>query len=449
MKKTGGSFLFFLLIIRKYLKGNSRININQRLTRVSNGCQSLLRICSGHILISFVFIFFLTLFVITNYAIADVDKVEIPIRVFYKGVFVDNLNLNDFEVYEDGMLQKVNSLSLIKGINILKQEGASPDSIVTHRNYWLMFQATEWDNKIAEAIDYLFKSVLQSGDTMTLITPMKAYSLSPEAMANKSDEDLAKEMQKIVRKDIQIGNSDYRATLNSLRRIVQSIGGETNKTEADMETDGVGSQFGLEMQIERYKQSLLKLESLRLVDEKKLLDFASSLRAVPGKNFVFFFYQREFRPEINPSVLNTMMSLYQEQPNILNDLQDLFNLYKRDSTINAVDLERAFADSGVNFNFIFMNKESMYMFGAIMREQSEDVFDIFSKIAKATGGRALMTQNPAVSFQAAADFSEKYYLLSYSPTAETAKESSFRKIEVKLKKGPGYEIYHQVGYYYR
>lgn len=75
-------------------------------------------------------------------------------------------------------------------------------------------------------VDLLFQSLLLPGDTITLVTPMKPYSLAPDALARKSKAALSKEMQKILRKDIQQGGGDYRDTLRDLRRVVRAIGGD-------------------------------------------------------------------------------------------------------------------------------------------------------------------------------------------------------------------------------
>jgi len=46
-----------------------------------------------------------------------VVNIEVPVRVFDRGKFVDNLTIDDFEVYEDGKLQNVVAVYLIKKNN--------------------------------------------------------------------------------------------------------------------------------------------------------------------------------------------------------------------------------------------------------------------------------------------------------------------------------------------
>jgi hypothetical protein len=106
---------------------------------------------------------------------------------------------------------------------------------------------------------------------MTLMTPLKVYTLNEEALRSKPFDVLSKEMQQILRKDVQAGAGEYRELIRDLRRIVQAIGGTSRAVDADMETDSTASAFGLEMTLERYRQNLTKLEGLRLLDERKLL----------------------------------------------------------------------------------------------------------------------------------------------------------------------------------
>ncbi len=372
--------------------------------------------------------------------------VEVPVRVVDGGRFAPDLTLADFEILENGQAQRPEALCLVQGQKIARREGSVPDPIRSDRHFYLLFQTVDYDVKLAAAVDFLFQSVLQPGDAMTLVTPMKAYSLTAEGLARKPKAELSKEMQKILRKDIQSGSGEYRALLADLRRIVKGIGGDSGVND-DMEGDSTGSQFGLEMNLDRYKQSLIKVEQIRLIDERRLLALAAGLKAIPSRKFVYFFYQREFRPEISPQAMNTMTSIFQDQPNVMSDLTDLFNLYRRESTFRLENVKRAFADAAACFNFIFMNKESQYMFGAFLREQSEDAFQTLTEIARATGGVSDNSPDPATAFRNTIAGTLDYYLLYYAPDVP-AGDGGFRTIDVRLKGRPG-DVTNRLGYFAR
>jgi len=51
-----------------------------------------------------------------------VVNIEVPVRVFERGKFVENLTIDDFEVYEDGKLQNVVAVYLIKKTKIERKE---------------------------------------------------------------------------------------------------------------------------------------------------------------------------------------------------------------------------------------------------------------------------------------------------------------------------------------
>ena len=302
---------------------------------------------------------------------------------------------------------------------------------------------SDYNPKLSEAISYFFTHVLVPGDTLEVMTLAKNYTLSPKALESIPKEKLAKDLINIVVKDTKIGSSEYRNLMNDLKRIVRGISGQTGLT--GVESDAASQSFGLPYLLPRYRDSLNKMESLRIVDEKKFLAFAAKLRRMEGQKNVFFFYQREFRPEIQPRVMNLLMSQYQDQPNIQGDLQDLMQFYHRHLKPNVDRIKQAFADSSIFFNFIFMHRDPENVSGIQMVEQSEDIFEIFSQIAEATGGVVDSSQNPAAAFKAGAEAAENCYLLYYHP-AGYQRDKKYRNIEVKVK-NKNYRITHRQGYF--
>jgi len=373
-----------------------------------------------------------------------VTNITVPVRVLDGDNFVDNLTVADFELLEEGVPQDIQALYLVRNTNIERKEGRGEFSPRTTRNFYLLFQMTDYNPKLAEMIDYLFEHVLFPGDSLVLQTPMKNYSLSPQALATKPKKTLAEEMNSLLKKDIKTGNTEYNSLLKDLKRIVGNISGTSPM--ANIEADSSASSLsGLEFMLNRYRETATKMEEQRLMDEKKIIRFAYALRRIEGQKQVFLIYQREFRPEISSAVLNTLQSTYQEFPNIISDLQDLFQLYTRDLSLNTELLKKAFADSSINFNFIFMNKSPDYVSGVVMREQSEDIFKAFSQVARATGGYVDNSQNPAAGFKNATENASTYYLLYYSPK-NYQKDNQFKNIKVTVK-NPLYTVQHRLGYF--
>ena len=379
---------------------------------------------------------------------APARTVAVRVHVTSGGRFLDDLSLEEFAVLEDGRPQAVGSLALVRGGRVVRREGDETVPTLAGRSYVLLFQAVDWDPKLIQVIDHLFTAVLKPGDTMTLVTPVKPYHLQKDALALKTKAELSKGMQDVLRKDILKGSGEYRGLVNELRRLTKAIGGNTTTFQEDMESDVTTETeggLGLEMQIDRYRQALMKMEGIRLVDESKLLAFAASLKPLLGQKTVILFYQREYRPEISGATMNRLMGLYQDNPDIIGNLMDLFQFYKREKTFDADRVKKAFCDAGIDFHFIFMEKKNQRIFGATMREQSEDTFPGFVDIAKATGGTAESSLNPSAAFKHATDISDDYYILSLAPAGGPA-DGGFRTFDVRVVR-EGCRVSYPLGYY--
>jgi len=365
-----------------------------------------------------------------------VRNIIVPVRVYDKNNFVDHLTIEDFELYEDGVLQKIEALHLTDKTQLSRAEGAKGFIPQVARNYYLLFQLIDYNPKFGNAFDYFFSEVMLPEDNLTIMTPVKNYTLPKGALKKYSRDEISRDMQNVVRKDVQIGSSNYRSVFRDLKRIVQSISGSGE--------DVIDSAYSLEFLLPRYRDALRTMEELRVVDEKLFLMFAQQLKRIGGQKIVFFFYQREFRPEISGTVYDLIQSAYQDRPNILAEINDLFAMYRRDTTLNAERIKHAFADSSLDFYFLFMDRRPESAPGIIMREQSEDVFSTFSEVTKATGGLIRTSQNPAMGFKNVVTASESCYFLFYSPK-DYKKDGKFKEIEIRVK-NKDYSIKHRTGY---
>ncbi len=49
-------------------------------------------------------------------------NIEVQVRVFKGKTFIDNLTINDFEIYEEGVLQTIEAVYFIRKTEIIKKE---------------------------------------------------------------------------------------------------------------------------------------------------------------------------------------------------------------------------------------------------------------------------------------------------------------------------------------
>ena len=363
----------------------------------------------------------------------NVFNIEVPVRVFKGNKFIDNLTKNDFELYDNGQKQKIEALYLIRQTSIAKREGSFSTRPKVARHFILFFEVQQFLPKIIEAIDYFFNFVLGKEDTLVVITPLKTYRIHPKASTLLSPKELAAQLVSHLKRDIKTGSAEYRIILRDLE--------DSLRGGLDEET------------LPLFQQYLQKLEELRHINEKNLLNFAEYLKQQEGQKHVFLFYQKEMIPKLTPQQLNLLTTLNQDKPDLIFQLMEMFEFYRRDISFNIERVKQHFADSSISIHFLFLTKTlppnlevtTMKPSGLVMTEQSEDIFSAFKEIAEATGGWVTSSANISTAFKETVEAAKNYYLLYYTPQ-NYSPDGSFHQIEIKVKK-PNLRVIHRSGYF--
>ncbi len=348
-----------------------------------------------------------------------VTNIGVPVRVFSGDRFIDNLTINDFEVYEEGKPQKIEAVYLVKKARIeKKEEPGTKFSPEVSRHFVLAFELQEYLPKVGEALDYFFESVIVPGDTVNIVTPARSYKLKGEALTRLPREKVAAQLKDKLRADVELANSEYRSLMKHLEDIFVF----------DVEPD---------LKALMYLDAARKLRDFKSIDLKRLGEFADYLKNIKGQKHVFFFYQKELIP-------------------VLPGLDD-FSLaeLRKDASLDTALIRQTFSDSSISVNFLFVtNKPGLHddlnvgRMGPLhvqLLDQSDTVFSAFRQVSNATGGISDSSANPAASFRKAAEASENYYLIYYSPRDYRA-DGKFREIKVKVK-DKDYTVTHRAGYF--
>ncbi len=383
-----------------------------------------------------------------------VINVEVPVRVFDGGKFIDNLGIDDFEVFEDGLPQKIVAVYEINKKTITRKEEKKEFKPEISRHFYLFFQVTEYSPRIEEALDYFIRNVLTPGDNLVVVTPMKTYSMQDDALEVKSKEEIVDKLKGLLRKDAFMGSAEYRSALGDLKELTQAISsvlasGDIANKISDISSTGYEA-FGddddaIDILFQMYTSVLEKLEQTRYVDQYRLLEFARFLKEKDGQKSVFLFYQREFTPQIDSRLLDQILLARQDKQYITHRIADLVEMYRRDVYIDVDKIKQAYADSSASIHFMFFTKPAEHLPGIQFVEHSEDIYASFKEMAKATGGTTESSANPGFLFKRAVESSESYYLLYYSP-AKYLSEGKFKKITVRVK-GKNYRVTHRAGYF--
>ncbi len=379
-----------------------------------------------HTVLLAILVFGLTLFAQEIQHEAVAVNIEVPVRVFKGRTFIDNLTIDDFEIYEDGILQTVEAVYLIRKTEIIRKEikreeiksdvekkiEYTPDP---SRTFVLMFEIIEYLPKIGDVLDYFFESVIRPGDSLIIATPGNTYNLNSQALERVSREEIADQLKGHIRKEAKLASSEYRSLVNHIRTLDQLIGSDVL----------VSSNREVAM------DALRRLKDMTYFDAKKAADFADFVKTKDGQKHVFFFFQERQMPI--PEYIT-----WSDKVELLNDI-----------SLDSEKLRHAFSDSSITCNFLYIT--NVVVDPDLKRQRrTPDVesamqsFRGFWEMAEVTGGLKDTSANAAASFERAVDFSESYYLLYYSPKDYKA-DGTFKKIKIKVK-GQNYRITHRSGY---
>ncbi len=360
-----------------------------------------------------------------------VVNIEVPVRVFKGGAFVDDLKLEDFELTEDGKLQKIESVYLIKKTSVEREEGKSGGEPKVQRTFVFLFQMIDYMPEIDKALNYFFENVLSAQDSLIVITPVKTYNLKNETFGIMPKNRIREQLAGILRKDITQGGAEYKTLVRELE--------DTPPTNTE--------------QLQIFRDLLDQLEKLRVVDQKKLQDFAEFLKGREGQKYIYLFYQKEMVPKLPLSTQLPLAEPDAETIGFAMELMGLLDHFKREITFDVDLVKRSFADSSLVVHFLLITKTPpvnldatrMRPSGMVMTEQSEDIFSAFREVALATGGLTESSANASAAFRKAVEASENYYLLYYQPVDDKV-DGRFREIKVKVKKD-GTSVTHRAGYF--
>jgi hypothetical protein len=393
---------------------------------------------------------------------ATVVNIEVPVRVFDGETFVDNLTIDDFEVFENGVPQKIEAVYFVKKRAVERSQERKRFAPKTGRNFFLFFEISEYQPQIGKAVDYFVHSVLAPGDNLAVVTPMKSYRMKNIAFEVTSKDEVAKQLIMLIRKDTMTGNSEYRNLLTEIAGLAQSLSVQMSQARSIMANQDQAvelitqpvtdlssiSQYDgrtIEEQLNMYENFVFRLEDLRKVNQNTLLNFAEYLKKQDGQKYVTIFYQREFIPQIDPKLLSQTMSLFQDNPIILQSLTNMIDFYRREIPIDIELIKQTYADCSISIHFLYITRPPESEFGVHMEDHSEDIFSAFREMAIATGGFVDSSAMADYLFKRAVEASENYYLLYYSP-ASYSSDGKFKEIKVRVKK-QNYRIFHRAGYF--
>jgi hypothetical protein len=369
--------------------------------------------------------------------------IEVPVRVFEGDAFVSNLTLADFELREDGETQSLDAIYLVSGNLISRRDERRKFAPETKRNFYLIFEISEYATPIDSAVAGFIRNVLSPQDTLTIITPLKTYRMKSSAFDILPREEFLRQLSELIKRDALQANPEYRNILAELNQAAEFLSRKVMPRES---MEWFSPMAGLRYTspdelITRYSSLLQMLADMRMVSEERILNLASNIKQLGGRKHIVLFYQREPIRTVRPNVLVRFEQMHNDNPSVLYPLSYLESSLFRDLSFNSERITRTLSDSNISIHFKFFAAQSELSGGIDFVRRGEDVFQDYRRIAEKTGGTIAWIYGTR---DTSLEISGDTYLLYYTPrSAKPAEE--FREIEVTVKRR-GLKAYHRAGY---
>lgn len=260
------------------------------------------------------------------------------------------------------------------------------------RIYIIIFQVTDYNPKIGDTVEYIFKNMIKPHDQLIILTPVKPYTFSQKTRQSQSREQLIKLTQNVLKRDIVSGTANYHEILNRMTQLVLDIGSGVGSTSSGGGLGGgAPNTSDIKTQLVTYRQLRGEMKNLRKLNEKLFIRFSEIFK----KGIIYVVYQREL--QVIPD--RDVMEALRNNQEIRFDAMEVFLQANTDEFLDVTKLGKVLSDAAITLHFFYIKSKEKRRQGTKIKEFSNDVFNSFSNLAKTTGGIVVTTSKPEAAFK--------------------------------------------------
>jgi len=268
---------------------------------------------------------------------------------------------------------------------VLTAQASAPQEGSLPRNFVLLFDILNYTREMGDAVTYFYNQVLAPNDQLIIYTPARAYGFSKNTLAKPRGELIAT-MKEKLRGDTAACSTSYKIIFNEMKNQVGALeGGQTTSADA---------LAGVKNSLTMYRQDMENLRTLRQVNEPLLMKIVDMFKTHQGKNHMVMLYEAEFRPIPSKDTLSRLRAI----PEIAFIVAELFSSDDQNSPLDAEKFIDIFGEGKVTLHFLYIKPKDKSLVQDF-KEHSADMYDVFTKIAKATGGIVETTAKPEAALK--------------------------------------------------
>ncbi len=370
-----------------------------------------------------------------------VTAVEVPVRVLLKGETVRDLTADDFEVFENGMPQKITQFEIIsrKIVAPASQIPVKPSgkARTPRRLFLLIFNIFDYDKSVGEAIDYFFKDIFQAGDQVVVLTEGRVLDIQRGKGAGELAEGIKDSLRKFKAISTATAIKNFRDISFEAEQLLSQLRGMS------------GERMSLAPAMLRFFENYQRIwdnyrRQFLVPDIEFYKSLIKRLKAVEGDKWAISFQQREMFPKIRKAsnLDNEIRSWAESQVEpqqqvearlVQTRQQDLQRTFDFSGLVNSAVLSDLFLAADFTFHLILMKSfRTVFSQDLELKEVGQDYEEAMTRISRSTGGYSAFSNLPTEALKDAAELEDYHYLLVYSPTETSG--SRKREIEVRVKR---------------
>jgi len=322
---------------------------------------------------------------------------EVSTGLFYlqaydQGKFVENLTLADLAAALEGQPLNITGLTLVKGLKVKRAEGQEITSPILPRVIILEFKAYDFHQRMGEVVEHLFRRPYNPTDAISLITPVNIYSFSSNDLRNKTPDELIQAGLTILKRDVSVSGRTENEIIDELTRLILDLQQGSSAKET----------------LTQYQQNLESLKSFRKFNPQRITLASARFAELKAIKKYIVVYQQEFLPIPNDQTMDQLLA----NQGVMFQASELFRSIPSDISVVIDSTLEDLKQASMSMNFIYFKTGPKRRPDIKMRELSVDMFDIYAKLAQATGGLAEASASPAAQLKKILEQTENYYLIS-------------------------------------
>ena len=374
-----------------------------------------------------------------------VIAVEVPVRVLAKGRFVRDLTKDDFEIYENGVLQPITGFE-VRSRRISVPADISEEDLKIepeNRRFLLSFNMFDYQDSVGEAVDHFFASTFRKGDQVIILTEGNLFPIETGRGVAK----IAQDVKDTLKKFKVISTMQILSAFQNLRseadRLILALQGRMGQA-----WDQAVMAF-----YRNYERIWMEYKRQFITPDLELYrSLIKRIKAVEGEKWALCFQQREMFPELKNEgrlerTIRELVDTPSEDPRITTQQRNvrsmqmqLQRLFDVSGDMPTEALKNLLLEANITFHLILIKSyRTLIERDFELREVGSDYEDCFRQISASTGGHTAFSNKVTEAMIEASQTEDYYYLLAYSPKEDPAQKPLSIDVKVKQK---GVDVIH-------